>query len=149
MALRSIAVSATVFFLAVAQATAATLRTCDSDQTNAAFVVFPVAENTAEYADGLVRPVSLDTAGEPACCSFHLMVLDPSADGSYLECDLISMSPDAGFYSVFLNQATVVREDADGLSPLVVPAEGNVDGTPVPAEIAFDVDLVAGTVTVK
>jgi hypothetical protein len=148
MTLKSLAVSAALLSVTIAPAMAASLRGCDSYETNAAFLAFPAAENTAEYSDGRVRLITLDTAGEPACCSFHLMVLYPSADGSFSECALISSGTDMGYYSIFVAQATVVRDDDTGLS-LVVPTEGSVEGAAVADEIQFDVDLVAGTLSVR
>jgi hypothetical protein len=130
--------------LPVTPALAQAVNSCDSYIANAAFLVFPPAETTASYADGMVRLITLDTAGEPACCSWHLMILYPSADGSYLDCGLVASSPDLGWYTVFVNQAQVLRDDAEGVS-LIVPTEANIDGQVIPGGVRIDVDLVGST----
>ncbi|OYW41717.1 MAG: hypothetical protein B7Z38_07065 [Rhodobacterales bacterium 12-64-8] len=144
MTLKSLAIMTAILSTNVAPALAQAVNSCDSYIANAAFLVFPPAETTAEYADGAVRLITLDTAGEPACCSYHLMVLYPSSDGSYLECSLVSSTVDYGYYSIFVNQAQVLRDDAEAVS-LMVPTEGNVDGEVIPAAMRIDVDLAAGT----
>lgn len=131
---------------ALSPALAQAVNSCDSYISNAAFLAFPPAETTASYADGMVRLITLDTAGEPACCSYHLMVLYPSADGSYLECGLVSSTADLGWYSIFVNQAQVLREDGEAVS-LLVPTEGNVEGEVIPGAVRIDVDLVGSTLS--
>ena len=148
MRMKSLSFWAALLPFTVAPALAASVSTCDSYIANAAFLAFPTAENTAEFADGRVRLITLDTAGEPACCSFHLMVLYPSEDGSNSECGLISGSADLGYFSIFVGNATVLRNDAEGMS-LIVPTESNVDGTAVAAEMQLDIDFSAGTLSAK
>lgn len=147
MTLKSFATVAAILSAGVTPAVAQAVNSCDSYIANAAFLVFPPAETTAEYSQGLVRLITLDTAGEPACCSYHLMVLYPSADGSYLECGLVSSSADLGWYSVFVTQAQILRDDAERLS-LIVPTEGNVEGEVIASAVIIDIDLVASTLTV-
>jgi hypothetical protein len=130
--------------LPVTPALAQAVNSCDSYIANAAFLVFPPAETTASYADGTVRLITLDTAGEPACCSYHLMVLYPSVDGSYLECSLVSASQDLGWYTVYVNQTQVLREDGEGVS-LLVPTEGNVDGNVISGAVLLNLDLMSST----
>jgi hypothetical protein len=146
MKLKSLATLAAILSGSVTPALAQAVNSCDSYIANAAFLVFPPAETTASYAEGTVRLITLDTAGEPACCSRHLMVLYPSADGSYLECGLVSSSPDLGWYSVFVNQAQVLREDGEAVS-LLIPTEGNIDGQVIPSAVRIDVDLMGSTLS--
>lgn len=146
MTLKSLATLATILAASVTPALSQAVNSCDSYIANAAFLAFPPAETTASYADGTVRLITLDTAGEPACCSYHLMVLYPSADGSYLECGLVSSSPDLGWYTVLVNQAQVLREDGEAVS-LLVPTEGNVDGEVIPGAVRIDVDLIGSTLS--
>jgi hypothetical protein len=148
MMLKTLATAAALLPLAAMPALAASVRGCDTWEASAAFVVFPAADNTAEYAGGLVRLITLDTAGEPACCSFHLMVLYPSADGSYSECALISAADTTGHYSIFVNRAKVTKDDAEGVS-LVIPTEGNVDGNAVPGEMKVSIDLMASKISAE
>jgi len=146
MTLKYAATALAILSASVTPALAQAVNSCDSYVSDAAFLVFPPAETTAEYADGQVRLITLDTAGEPACCSYHLMVLYPSVDGTYFECGMVGSGPDLGWYSVFVNQAQVLREDEGALS-LIVPAEGNIDGEVIPTAVKIDVDLVAFSLT--
>ncbi|MFM7443544.1 MAG: hypothetical protein ACKO2N_06485 [Tabrizicola sp.] len=146
--LKSLSMAASVLSLSLVPAMAASVRGCDTWETSAAFVVFPVAENSAEYLGGSVRLITLDTAGEPACCSFHLMVLYLSPEGSYSECALISDQGTTGHYSIFVNRATVLKEDDSGVS-LVIPTEGNVEGNVIPGEMKVSIDLAAGKVSAE
>lgn len=148
MTLKSLASALAILSASVTPALAQVVNSCDSYISNAAFVVFPPAETTAEYAGGQVRLITLDTAGEPACCSYHLMVLYPSVDGTYFECGLVGSGTDLGWYSIYVNQAQVLRDDEGGVS-LVVPTEGNVDGEVVPSSVKIDVDLAAMTLAVS
>ena len=147
MTLKSLTILTAMLLTSITPALAQAVNSCDSYISDAAFLVFPPAETTAEYSEGSVRLITLDTGGDPACCSYHLMVLYPSVEGTYFECGLVSASTDLGWYSIFVNQAKVLRDDAEGLS-LIVPTEGNVEGEVIPSAVKIDVDLGANTLTV-
>lgn len=101
-----------------AMAQAASLRDCDTWEANARNIMFPVTQNVRSYANDTVHLIGLDT-GSPACCSFHLMVLMPSEDGSYYECTLISREEQMGFANLSIADTAAGYDPSIGLRLLV------------------------------
>ena len=65
-------------------------------------LVTPWEENYRDFANGAIRVALLDTY-EPACCSFHLLVLSPHPEWGQA-CHVVSMAPGQGWVRVqFMN----------------------------------------------
>jgi len=60
-------------------ASAQTLNECNW-VASAYNVVEPWPVNTTTFSNGKIRIALLDTGGEPACCSFHLLILHPDPE---------------------------------------------------------------------
>lgn len=82
-------------------AAAPTVRACDGITENAQNIVEPWAANSWAYYGGRVRVAVLDTGGEPACCSSHLLVMfeDPTEQGG-LVCRLVGYRGTSGFAGI-------------------------------------------------
>lgn len=94
---------------------AQSVRDCDGFEANARNLVFPLDRSTASYANGDIRLIMLDTA-EPACCSFHLMVLYPDPEIGHGLCALVSDRGQSGFGGIDLTGRTASYDPATGLS---------------------------------
>ncbi|WP_068301251.1 hypothetical protein [Pararhodobacter sp. CCB-MM2] len=99
-------------------ATAQVIGDCQWAAT-ASNIVEPWSETTRTFANGAIRVAWVDTGGEPACCSSHLMILSPSGDGSdepvFRMCHEASARPNEGFYSVDVPGITASYDPAKGL----------------------------------
>ena len=101
------------FVLLALPAHAQALRDCDTWEASARNVVW--ADPTRTFANGDIRLVALDTA-EPACCSFHVMVLWLEPEG-FQSCALVSAEPGGlGFSDVTLSAAGASYDPARGLT---------------------------------
>jgi hypothetical protein len=66
-------------------------------------VVEPWETSTRTYYAGRMRVVLIDTGGEPACCSSHLVVLytdEPPDEPAYTACKLVSDQAGRGFAGI-------------------------------------------------
>ncbi|NBB15538.1 hypothetical protein GVN21_09245 [Caulobacter sp. SLTY] len=83
-------------------AAAVTVRACDGITDQAMNIIEPWERNSWAYYGGRVRVAVLDTGGEPACCSSHLLVMfpDDQSPGGGLVCRLISDRGANGFAGI-------------------------------------------------
>jgi len=133
----------------LAQASVAqTVRSCDTFEANARNLIFPVAENTASYAQGNIRLIALDTGGEPACCSAHLMVLLPAPEGPGQICALISADGGTGWLGTYLPGAVADYDPETGLT-VSVPAREYGEVHPTPLSVVVTIDQQTGVVTAE
>jgi len=66
-------------------------------------LVTPWEENYRDFANGAIRVALLDTY-EPACCSFHLLVLSPDPEFAQA-CHVVSLAPGQGWVGIsFMKQ---------------------------------------------
>ena len=119
-------------------------------------LVEPWDTHSRTYADGAIRIAVLDTGGEPACCSAHLLVLYPAGgqDGpEYRACAIVSATKGLGFLWVDIPGTTARHDPARGLL-LSVPVTHWVDGVELglPGRVdrmAVRIDLSAQSVTLE
>lgn len=82
-------------------------------------IMEPWAETSRTFANGAIRVAWLDTGGEPACCSSHLLILSPSSDGQdepvFRQCRVASAQEGSGFYAVDVPGITASYEPSKGL----------------------------------
>lgn len=93
-------------------------------------LVEPWATHSRTYAEGAIRIAVLDTGGEPACCSAHLLVLYPAGgqDGpEYRACAVVSATKGLGFLWVDIPGTTASYDPVRGLL-LSVPVTHWHDG---------------------
>jgi hypothetical protein len=84
-------------------ALAVTVRECDGHTESAASIVEPWEANTQSFYQGRVRVAYLDTGGEPACCSAHMLIMfwaNDSDEPAGLICQLVSADGDNGFAGI-------------------------------------------------
>jgi hypothetical protein len=93
-------------------------------------LVEPWSTHSRTFANGAIRIAVLDTGGEPACCSAHLLVLYPAGgrdEPDYRACVVISGTPGLGFLWVDIPGTTASYDPARGLL-LSVPVTHWHDG---------------------
>ncbi|SHJ47889.1 hypothetical protein SAMN04488012_11031 [Palleronia salina] len=122
------------------------LRDCDTFEANARNLVFPVDANTRSFANGAVRFITLDTGGEPACCSAHLMVLLPDPEEPFDICRLISHRDSLGFTGLSLDRADAGYDPARGLR-VAIPGVVQDGSGPRPLTLGVGVNQQTGVVT--
>lgn len=129
----------------------AILNKCDWPASSAN-IVEPWKDSTKTYSKGEIRIVWVDTGGEPACCSSHLVILTPSpADGpAYTRCDTLSDGPTGtGFQSVNIKDVRSSYNAKDGLL-LKVPVERYIDGNDVNKDtINIRINRLEGSVKIE
>ncbi|MCW1404168.1 hypothetical protein [Pararhodobacter zhoushanensis] len=117
----------------------------------------PWDTHSRSFANGAIRVALLDTGGEPACCSRHLLILSPSGDGSdepiFRQCRVASAQVNSGFYDVDVPGITASYDPAKGLL-LSVPVghwhEGVEAGRPPIVErMEIRINQSTGTVAVE
>jgi hypothetical protein len=83
-------------------AAAVTVRACDGITEQAMNIQEPWERNSWAYYGGRVRVAVLDTGGEPACCSSHLLVMfpDDESPGGGLVCRIVSDRGSNGFAGI-------------------------------------------------
>jgi len=137
-------------------ATAQVIADCDWVGT-AANIVEPWADHSRTFANGAIRVAVVDTGGEPACCSSHLMILSPSGDGTmdpiYRQCHVASAREGWGFYGVDVARITASYDPARGLL-LSVPVDHWHEGIdqgrpPIEERMEIRVNQSTGAVTAE
>ncbi len=91
----------------------------------------PWEVNSKSFYQGEVRLAVVDTGGEPACCSTHLMVLyteDTGEEPPYRACKLVSDQPQRGFGDVDFKHLVASYDPATGLTFSVPVAITKPDG---------------------
>ena len=89
-------------FACASPAAAVTVRACDGITDQAMNIVEPWSANSWAFYQGKVRVAVLDTGGEPACCSSHLLVMfpDDQSPGGGLVCRIVSDNGSNGFAEI-------------------------------------------------
>lgn len=139
--------------LAASPAFAVTVRDCDGLTDRTANLVEPWEKNSRTFYNGKLRVALLDTGGEPACCSVHLLVqfFDEGEDGpGSVLCYQVEDQDGRGFAGIDFSSLTSAYDPARGLllrfSYSAFPEDGDGSHT-VPGQGAVRVNLATGTVT--
>jgi len=107
----------------------ASIETCEGP-SSIAHVTYPWEEATRTFANEKIRLVTVDTGGEPACCSGHLVILapDPRDELGNQQCKILSDGQTwQGFQFVDLKGVRSSYDASKGLL-LSVPVERYIDG---------------------
>lgn len=94
-------------------ASAQSINPCDW-VASARNLVEPWNKTSRTYANGAIRIALLDTGGEPACCSNHLLVLSPDPEIGQA-CHVLSEQPGLGFGAVYLENIQSGYDPEQGL----------------------------------
>lgn len=135
-------------------AVSAVVRDCDGN-TEAAFnIVEPWEANSRTFYQGRVRVAYLDTGGEPACCSGHLLVIFYADDNpESFTCRLVSDSEGRGFAGIDFKGLKSSYDPARGLlltfGYSVYPVDGGFDTGATRGVAGVRINIPAGTVTVE
>lgn len=133
---------------------AATARDCDGT-TEAAFnIVEPWETSTRTFYQGRVRVAWLDTGGEPACCSAHLLVVFYADDmPESLVCRLVGDTADRGFASIDFKSLKSAYDPARGLlltfGYSAYPRDGDFDVGAARGLARVRINVPSGAVTVE
>lgn len=145
----TLALAAMLAMPAVAQAQV--IRDCGR-VGNPAAIVEPWAENTRSFANGAIRIALLDTGGEPACCSVHLLVLIPTPpqDGPVTrQCLVLSAEEEMGFFDIGFSGIGASYDPAQGLA-LDIPVFRFLDGIDsIPDHTRLRISQAHGTVVIE
>lgn len=145
--IRFAALAAACAMAGAALAEPATLSECDGFTASARNLMMPPSESIRQFANGAVRLYWLDTT-EPACCSSHLMVIQPAPNDPYEMCTLVSASENLGFGGMDLSGAAANYEPTVGLTVSIPVNVWEGDG-PDPATLYVVINQGAGTVTTE
>lgn len=133
----------------LSDARAAAVTPCDENSpTELDYLV-----DNRDYAEGAIRVFSVDTYGEPVCCSRHIIVYVGLKDELGAACFQLSASGDKdqagrlGFYDVALRDAVASYNPGTGLSLRVPVSFFSEDGVGKPGSVAFTVDQAQTSVT--
>jgi hypothetical protein len=134
-------------------AQAATVDACDDHRSSVQSLAEPWEANTRTFLRGAVRIAVIDTGGEPACCSVHLLVLatkpEDSSGPAELVCRVISQKDQLGFMSIDFASIRYSYTPANGLN-LLVPFRTYVDGVKsTPGALRVRVDPRTGVITAR
>lgn len=125
-------------------------RECD-DQTPTSLEFF--VQNKA-FANGKVRVFHVDTEGEPACCSSHLVIyVDiPNDEGPLSKCVHIASDKDGrGFLGTNLDAIKSSYSTKTGLKLNIPVSFYNYEegGKPISRRFTLDIDQSTSKVTIK
>lgn len=129
-----------------AQANAISVRDCDGTTDSARNIVEPWDKNTRLLADKNIRITSLDTGGEPACCSAQLMVTFPSSgkdEPVFGLCKLIAMKDAMGFSSIDFKKLQTKYDAKTGLAitfPYTISNDSGAKQLPGIAKLRLDLN---------
>ena len=107
----------------------ASIETCEGP-SSVANVTYPWNEATRTFANEKIRIVTVDTGGEPVCCSAHLVILapDPNNELGDWQCKILSDGGQwTGFQFVDIKGVKSSYNASKGLL-LRVPVERYIDG---------------------
>jgi hypothetical protein len=136
-----------------APAGAVVVRDCDSDPNTASAqnLLEPWEKNTKTFYNGEVRVALIDTGGEPACCSLHLLVLNQVVSdlANVSACHLISDHDNFGFGNIDIAKLTGHYDPKKGLLitfPFIV---NNGDDVQKPGVAKLRLNMAKGTIAVE
>jgi len=102
-----------------APASALSIRDCSDDQptVSAWNLAEPWEKNTKLFSNGAVRVALIDTGGEPACCSYHLLILSPNKDeqAEFRSCHLVNDHEGLGFVGIDFARLSASYDPKKGL----------------------------------
>lgn len=126
--MRSAGLALGIMLAASGPAFAVEVRECDW-AASAQALAEPWERNTRSFYNGQLRVALIDTGGEPACCSMHLLVLAPDKTSETGErmCRLVSNANKMGFESIDFARLTTRYDAGRGLL-IVFPYTLYVDG---------------------
>lgn len=121
-------IAAAALLAAAVPVTAAEVRDCDfaaSLQT----LVEPWEKNIRSYYNGQVRVALVDTWGEPACCSTHLLIMIPSneAPAEGRVCKVVGDKGTTGFQAIAIDKIKTSYDAKRGLL-ISFPYKRYIDG---------------------
>lgn len=98
-------------------AAALSVRPCDGVTDLAMNIVEPWSGHSWSFYQGRVRVAVLDTGGEPACCSSHLLVMffDEDEPGGEVVCRIVSDTSERGFAGIDPKTVKSAYDPARGL----------------------------------
>ena len=119
----------TTLMLSASAAIAANVHNCEDYTSNARSLAEPWEKNTRTFVNGSVRIALIDTGGEPACCSTHLLVLaeDKSDETGGRMCRVISDRTNIGYEWIDFSKIIANYNPSRGLQ-LAVPVNYYIDG---------------------
>ena len=134
-------------------ALAATVRDCDGNTESAFNIIEPWEASARTFYQGRVRVASLDTGGEPACCSAHLLVIFyANDDPESFVCRLVSARGATGFAAIDFKSLKSSYDPSRGLlltfGYLVFP-EGEVGTSATRGVARVRVNVAGGAVAVE
>lgn len=133
-------------------ASAATVRGCNDYTSNAQNIVEPWEKNARTFYKGEVRAALLDTGGEPACCSFHLLlILPPNSDepGNVNTCFVISEHGTMGYGHIGFDKIASSYDAKKGLLLTVPMIVSNGDDVQKSGVIKLRINLAKSSVVVE
>ena len=137
-----------------APASAVTVRDCsdDANTVSARNIMEPWEKNSRVFYNGQVRVALLDTGGEPACCSQHLLIISPSSEDSEgaSACHIVSDHDNFGFGSVDFAKLTAAYDPKKGLLigfPFQISDMNG--GAPKPGTAKLRLNLAKGTLAAE
>ena len=142
--------AAAALLAAAIPVTAAEVRECDfaaSLQT----LVEPWEKNIRSYYNGQVRVARVDTGGEPACCSTHLLIMIPSKDepAEGRVCKVVGDKGTTGYQDIAIDKIKTSYDAKRGLL-ISFPFKRYIDGVKfTPGVGRVRVNLQAATVKVE
>ena len=137
-----------------APAAAVVVRSCDDGNNTAVVtnIVEPWEKNSKTFYKGQVRVALLDTGGEPACCSLHLLVMSPGAatdEPPYQDCHVISEHDNFGFGNIDFDKLSAAYDPKKGLLLTFGYIVSNGDDVQKPGTAKIRLNLAKGTVAVE
>jgi hypothetical protein len=133
-------------------ASAATVRGCNDYTSNASNIAEPWEKNARTYYKGQVRAALLDTGGEPACCSFHLLlVLPPNENepGSSSTCFVISEHGTMGYGHIGFDKIGAAYDPKKGLLLSVPVIVSNGDDVQKSGVVKLRVNVAKSSVVLE
>jgi hypothetical protein len=132
---------------------AVTVSECNDYRSGIQSLAEPWESNTRTFLRGAVRIAVVDTGGEPACCSFHFLVLatkpEDSTGPAEQVCRVISQKDKLGFEFIDFAAIRSSYTPANGLN-LLVPFRTYVDGVKSkPGTLGVRVDPRTGVITAR
>ncbi len=129
----------------------ASIEACNGP-SSVANVTYPWNEATRTFANDKIRIVTVDTGGEPACCSAHLVILAPDPDNELgdWQCRILSDGRLwMGFQHVDLKGVESSYNASKGLL-LSIPVERYIDGIKSKkAVIDVRINQATGTIVIE